>query len=172
MEERLKELLAGFAESPQASERALREMLANDAKHFCAAALSLIKGGAETPGQEALITLLTERDLLLGPLCDPSFCSRSEAIALARVAARSQPQLDVKLARRLPELDGLCCERVLAILDRISDGSRIVFMLMPLMRQSDARLRSKAALLIGRSLKRTEWVAGYLSDSDPRTRAN
>lgn len=172
MEELLKQLLAGFAENPQAGERSLREMLASDGKPFCAASLSLIKSGADTPGQEFLVALLAERDLLFGPLCDPSFCSRTQAIALAKIAARTQPQLDVKLARRLPDLDAASCERVLAILAQVSDGSRIVFMLMPLMRQANVRLRSKAALLIGRTLKRTEWVSSYLNDADPRTRAN
>ena len=102
--QRLNEILAAFDADPRMAETAIRELLASDEKQFFGASLAVLKGGGESPGREWLAGLLAERDLLVAPLCDPSFCSRDEAIAIAKLASRQQPQLDVKLARRLPDL--------------------------------------------------------------------
>jgi len=109
---------------------------------------------------------------LVAALADPAAFDRARAIELAVEAAREIPLLDVKLARELPELAPAAAERVLAILDAVSDGSRLVFLLSPLLRHRDARLRSKAAKLIGRTTRRPAWVEKQLGQTDARERAN
>ena len=104
IEDRLKQILDGFAKNPQAAQKALREMLASDGGKFRAGALSVLKRETNSAGREFLVGMLAEKDFLIDPLCDPAFFSSPEAISIARLAARARPQLDLEMARRLPEL--------------------------------------------------------------------
>ena len=171
LEKRLGELVRGWEEDPQSCGGALGDLLATDGQKFFTASLPLLRNGDDTAGLQFLVSLLMQEELLLKPLCDPVLFNEQQAAAVARVMARVDPGLDVKLARRLKELDAGAAQRVLAILDAISDGSRIIFILAGLMRHSNERLRSKAALLIGRTVQKPE-VFEHLEESDPRVRAN
>jgi len=172
MKGRLVELVERFVENPEANQRALRELLSDDSLRFCFAALDLLKTGSDTPGLQFLAAALVKEDLLLGPICDPALLSRQEAIRVGKLAARADPLLDVKLARKMPALADAQAEQVLAILGAISDGSRLVPMLAILTRHDNPRVRSKAAKLIGRAIQNPEWVQSRLQEPDSRVRAN
>ncbi len=112
------------------------------------------------------------RESLVEALSDPALFTRERAIEIARQAAAAEPLLDVKLARRLAKLDADAAEHVLAILEAISDGSRIAVILGIVSRHPNPRLRSKAALLAGRYNKLPQWLESQLQAPDARVRAN
>ena len=172
MDERLKEVLDRFAEDASTGLKALRGLLSEDRLAFRAAALGALRERLDTPGHEALARLLAEKDLLAEALCDPAVFTKQRAIEIARVAVQAQPLLDSKLARHLPDLEPRRAEHVLAILDVIAEGSRIAPMLRYLARHTDPRLRSKAALLVGRANRKPEWLEQQMREADPRVRAN
>ncbi len=172
MDQRLKEVLDRFAEDAAAGLKALRGLLSEDRLAFRAAALRALQERMDTAGHEALACLLAERDLLTEALCDPAVFAKERAIEVARAAVQAQPILDSKLAHRLPELDAQRAEHVLAILEVIGEGSRVTPMLRYLARDTNPRLRSKGALLVGRANRKPEWLEQQMQETDPRVRAN
>jgi HEAT repeat protein len=62
--------------------------------------------------------------------------------------------------------------RVLSLLDKISDCSRLASFLVQLMRHPGAHVRSKVALLLGRSNLNLSRVKSFLASDDVRQRAN
>lgn len=172
MDERLKRVLDGFSDDPQAGLQSLRNLLSEDRQAFYTAALGTLREQTDTPAHHALARLLAEKDLLTEALCDPALFPREQAIEIARVAAQTVPILDTKLARRLPDLDASNAERVLAILDVIAEGPRVAPMLRYLLRDANPRLRSKAALLVGRANRNPDWLEQQMREAEPRVRAN
>ena len=117
-------------------------------------------------------------DLL--PLCNPALCSLEDDIAIARQVMRKDPLLEVKLAKRIGNsqaregqpIETAVALRILEVIGTVADGSRILPILIQCLRQPDPRLRSKAALLIGRTNRSTQGVAQAAWEPDARVRAN
>jgi HEAT repeat protein len=112
-------------------------------------------------------------------LADPLRYEAEEAVRMAKLLLRSVPQLDIRLARALPKRDGETpsmsprqCARLLHVLDRISDGNRLVPLVLHLVRHPDPRVRSKAALFLSRRLGNADWVNRLWAEKDARVRAN
>ena len=169
-------LLEEFASHPVSAGRALGDLLARDRRQFFAAAIEALKSGARTPAHAHLLNLLIDNDLLAEALADPSKFSLEEAIDFFRLIARMDPLLDAKLARWLvrhvqpePSARGAAALRVLRILEETSAADRLRPMLVQLLRFPDPAIRSKVALLLGRSTQAVRWAMG---DADPRVRAN
>jgi HEAT repeat protein len=122
--------------------------------------------------------LLLENDMLLAVLADPQTFTQRSAVALAKSLSLLDPQLDAKLLKQFMPDDGEhpysidSLERVLEIVDAVSDGKRLVPFLMKLQRHKESRIRSKVALILVRANRNTDWLAEQLSDDDPRIRAN
>ncbi|MCL5746481.1 MAG: HEAT repeat domain-containing protein [Acidobacteria bacterium] len=111
-------------------------------------------------------------------LCDPDYPLEQSLLA-ARNLMKTEPMLDVELARMLPRnghgsegLAGRAALRALEILDAISPGTRLVLPLSPLVHHDEPALRSKAALVIGRRVQNLNWMEKHLQEVDPRVRAN
>jgi hypothetical protein len=178
LRERIGVQLAGFEHSPSQAKRALREMLGADAKAFFLAVLPMLTEGAQQPGVAFLYELLAGKNLL--PPCDPELVELADEIRISREAVQMDPLLDVKLARRIAgstvrgseQIDPSITLRTLEVLETISDGSRILPMLIQVLREPDPRLRSKAALLIGRTTRSAQWADQLLREPDARVRAN
>jgi hypothetical protein len=175
--QRVKTEVDAFEEAPAKSRRVLREMMVADPRAFCVAALPVLREGIERPGVAFIYDLLADKAML--PLCDPSLLSLDDDVAIARGVMRREPLLDVKLARRITtagreatEIDPDVALRTLEVAGAISDGARIVPMLIQMLREPDPRLRSKAALLVGRINKSTQWAEQLLKEPDARVRAN
>jgi hypothetical protein len=95
------------------------------------------------------------------------------------------PQFDVRLLRTLlqkngntapPELERVASSdagmRMLDLMSEVSDGTKVLAIMTRLLSHPDPRVRSKAALLVGRSNKNHKWVQERMGESDPRIRAN
>lgn len=154
----------------------LGELLKADAPGFCRAAVPLLKEGQARAGVRFLYTLL--KDVL--PLCNPALATLDDDVVISRILMEKEPLQDVKLARRITSslvngkqrLDSAVTLRILEVLAAIADGSRILPMLIQVLREPDPRLRSKAALLVGRTTKSAQWVEQFLREPDGRVRAN
>ncbi|MCS7314565.1 MAG: HEAT repeat domain-containing protein [Bryobacterales bacterium] len=179
----LEELLRAYDLPRSTSRSELRDLLNAEPARFCAH-IGQLAGHLpeEAPVRQFLASLLASYENLPRILADPSAMGLREAVALARWIARSEPLLDSRLARWLlrglgshpdPEAaDPVRILRILDILGTISESQRTVPTLVQLLRHRHPRVRSKAALLAGRSLKSGQWAQQWLTEADPRVRAN
>ena len=173
-----------FTATPMAAGKAMRDLFReSDPQAFLEAAIPFVRSSPERPGTQYLLTLLLLNDLILTPLIDPAIFSFDEAIAIARQLVKIEPILDIKMMRRLLESRGNTDDlykrvdntkgiRLLEIMAAVSDGARILPVMSQLLRHSNPKIRSKAALLVGRTNKNCKWVEQRLGESDPRVRAN
>lgn len=173
-----------FAANPPIAAKAMRALLERDINAFFQAALPLVREGTYSPGHQYLLMLLLNNSLLLKPLCDPGVFTLGEAVAIARDLKHVDPAFDLHLFRalfgqngqdrgELEEVAGSAAGlRVLSIIAEISDGTRLVPVMTQLLRHRNSHVRSKAALLVGRSNKNHRWVEQRLLEDDPRVRAN
>lgn len=172
----LVQLLEGFNEDSALATRGMRELLDDDCPQFLRAAQPLLKNISESRGLRSLITLLWSRGLFLKVLCDPSILRLDEAVQLARAAIGFNPVLEKVLARCLLDtneaaaLDDAFQERLLEIMAGLSEGDQL---LPPAtLQHPNVRIRSKAALLIGRTQNNSRWLQRRMTEADPRVRAN
>jgi hypothetical protein len=121
----------------------------------------LLRGAPDTPGFYYVLALLHSQNLVLKNLCDPALFTKPESIALAKRMSRVEPLFDMTLA-------GL---RLLEIMAETSDRGRSL-LLAQLLHHPDLQVRSKAALLVGKSNKDAKWVSQQMSGVDSRVRAN
>ncbi len=170
------QLLEEFAARPVSAGRALGELLVEDRRQFFEAAMEALRCGTRTPAHTHLLNLLIDNDVLPETLADGSRFSLEEAVEYFRHIARMDPLLDAKLARWLlrhlrgePPPRGAAAIRILSILEQTSVADRLRPMLVQLLRFPDPAIRSKVALLLGRSTRDVRWA---LADPDPRVRAN
>jgi hypothetical protein len=123
--------------------------------------------------------LAKDKRLSLG-LLDPKVCTPPEAVAAARLAAEAGAQLQANFEIALNKaLQGQAnphnTERILRALDVLAvtcDQSCWNSFQVELMAYPDKVVRSKAALLIGRSTRNVQWIARRLLDRDPRVQAS
>lgn len=174
--DRINAEVTAFGRDPVRAQKALRDLHAADRTGFCRAVLPVLKQGDGEAAPQFLYEML--KDAL--PFCDPALLSLEDDLAIARVVMQRDSLLDVKLARRITNtelrggdgIDNARALRILEVLAVIADGTRILPMLIQVLREPDPRLRSKAALLVGRTSKNLQWVEQALREPDARLRAN
>jgi hypothetical protein len=171
-------LVRDFDREPLLARRRITEFLQSEPGLFYLTAIEILKKDLDSRASQYLVTLLVQGNLLFRALCDPAL-DRERAIALSRQAHRGDASVDVMLARQLADTDlsgsavapGMG-ERLLEIIDQISDGKRILPSLMRMLRNDSPFLRSKVVLMIGRSGGSVAWLEKRLQESDTRVRAN
>ena len=179
----LEERLHSFEQPGSNARSELRDLLNANPGWFCASILPALADLPEdAPVRQFVAGLLAASEHLPAVLADPSVMSLREAAALASWLARSEPALDLKLARWLlrglgdqPDRDASDPARILRILDilaALAEGGRVVSALVQLLRHGNPKVRSKAAMLVGRCLKSAQWAERWLNEPDPRLRAN
>ncbi len=171
-------LVEAFERDPAAAGKQLRALLNASPAAFRAGALAAVKspGGR---GYRFLVTQLVVNNLLLDCLAAPSLTG-VEAAELARAASRVDPRLDILLAKRIGEeaaspsgrYSDADLARLLSVLEQIDGGLRAAPALAPLLNHANPRIRSKAALLMGRASQSAALAARQLSSPDARVRAN
>jgi HEAT repeat protein len=148
---------------------------------FSNAALAILNAGDDSPAQRYLAILLLKQPAVLQYLTSPRRFSKAEAIAQFRYLMTADRSLDIRLARCLPNRNGVSMvalpvdssERALDILDETSTGRRIIPVLGHLMEHPDTRIASKAALLIGKRVQNVSFAKRLLDPAqDDRMRAN
>ena len=172
-------LLADVSAGGVGSQRVIEELLGDDPDQFYRGALAALLTQAESRGVRFLVGLLVTNDVLEPLLCEPSL-TVERAAAAVRIAIQLDPMVETSLARHVAEgvttgkypLVAANASRLLDILARVSDGTRILPSLSRLLHSNDVGLRSKAALIMGRSNRSAVWVQSHMTDTDPRLRAN
>lgn len=185
MESAIRKILAECDSHPVSGATALRSVLQRDRNRFFEAALPIIREAQDSQGLNSLLTLLLSEGMLTDALCDPSMFTLDEACAIARRLKRVDPQFDVRLLRSQLRNNGKTTAlelhaiadnatgiRMLDVLAAVSDGARILPTVAQLLNHPNSYVRSKAALLVGRSNKNHKWVQERLEESDARVRAN
>ncbi|MGB7761306.1 MAG: HEAT repeat domain-containing protein [Bryobacteraceae bacterium] len=172
-------LVSNLSAGATGNQRLIEELLWNDRDLFCRGALEALRAQEQSRGLRFLVALLVANDLLEPLLCEESL-RVEQAAAIVRVAMQIDPMAEIGLARHLAEgvtagtrpLLAANASRLLDILARVSDGTRILPSLARLLHSTDAGLRSKAALIMGRSNRSATWAQSRMGDADPRLRAN
>lgn len=175
----LAKLVADLSVGADGNQLLIEELLGTDPALFYRGALEALRTQGESRGLRFLVGLLIANDLLEPLLCEVSL-RVEDAAAATRMAIQIDPRAETSLARHLAEgvtsgtrpLLAANASRLLDILGRVSDGTRILPSLARLLHSSDAELRSKAALIMGRSNRSAAWVQSRMGDADPRLRAN
>ena len=175
LRERLSDLAPRFPVDPEPVRKKLAEMLVADPPGFRAAALGILPGLADSSLRQCLLDLMLKGGLL--PVCDPALIPLEEELALTRDLFELDPQLDMKLARRLSgaaseRVPEEVVQRVLVLLNAIPENARVLPIVIKLLRHPSPNVRSKAALVIGRVSKTPQVMEEFLSEPDPRVRAN
>jgi HEAT repeat protein len=117
------------------------------------------------PCQNAIRLMYTEENL-----------SPEAVAACLRSRERLQPQFDEKIASYLEQFGSVLSAdatiKLLEILGRISDCSRVQLTLLRLSGSPDPRVQSKAAILLGRGTLNVKLIEVQLMSPDARVRAN
>src|ERR1700690_1096017 len=157
----LKELAGAFSSNRMAAAKAIREICEIDPPGFLAAAVPLLRESAladptENAGSRYLLSVLLARPDALERLCDPALFSPAQSAALVRQAKTLDPLVELNLARLAAglsyrtERDADLGTRALEVLGQSPDPAATMPALRQLLECANERVRSKAALLIGR----------------------
>ena len=138
--------------------------------------MQYLEGLGECPGARLLATLLQEDTSLVQRLADPSQIELNTASRLLAILRQSDAQIEVRLARLImPGADPVSAEitnRILDLIDAVTDGPRLMPVLMHMYRTAPKDIRARLATTISRHHRNRDWVDARLHDSDPRVRAN
>ena len=147
---------------------------------FCHFIVETLESDAETGRRGTLSDLLLRNSLAAHAVSSPEICPLPEALRVARAAVQLDTRFDCQVlddltrpSRAWPEEvpEGEIAQ-VLAVVDAISDCSRLVLPLMKFSKLPHPHLRSKAVKLMARGTRNPGWINLILADADPRVRAN
>jgi HEAT repeat protein len=173
-------LLESFSEKDTVGKQSLSQLLISDPRTFGASAIAVLAKSQPSAGARYLVHLLMKGKLLPSSLLDARIAEVREArAALQAVAANGtnlQPMLELALNKAL--LDHANSEnslRILRLLELLAEIAPPTFwnsFQLELMAHPDRVVRSKAALIIGRSTKNAAWIGRRFMDRDYRVQAS
>ena len=180
IEASLRQAIEGFTDNRMEAISSIRDIQTRDPTEFVLAAARLLN--SPTIGRvasEYIRGVISSANAVVGPLLDAR-TAREAALSVAREMAETEPRIDARLMQKMLEnADGSVAAipaevalRVLWLLDKFSDCSRVTLYLVQLSRHPSAEVRSKAALLVGRGNLNLMRVKQFLGSDDGRTRAN
>jgi hypothetical protein len=171
----LRTLATNFGSHSVLSAKAIREMYRLDPVGFPAAVAEVLNSEPDLPGAQFMVSILALKPDWLRSICDPAKHTLDESLEWVRRARKLDPQLEMKLAEMLAssgfstDAEARFASRVSAILEQ-SPGSTALPALRQLSKSPNARVRSKAVLLMGRLHQNPSFVA--IGESDSRVSAN
>jgi HEAT repeat protein len=177
----LEHAVALWASAPGAAIRALRQLHVRDPRGFTLEAVRLLisnAGGA--PGLRCVADLVFNGNLLIDLLLDERALPLDAALRITSRLADVEPLLDARLVHRLIErtdavvaaIERGAALRTLALLDAVPDCSHVAAHLVQFTRHPCPRVRSKAALHLGRANLNLDRVRSLMDATDPRVSAN
>jgi hypothetical protein len=160
--------------------RDIRRRLEKDPEAFLRSACRILKTASEGPGAAYVMEQLWSNPVIIGSLVEPAMLTLPAAIAFAKRWQPFDPLIDIKLLHKgfpsddggVHDIDIIRAKRALAIVNELPANRHILLPLVNLLCSSDARVRSKAAAIYGRTCQNPEWVHKHLKEADPRVRAN
>lgn len=177
----LQDAVATFSTHTSASIDSLHKLQASDPLEFALAVARLLVSTSETSrGLQYLADLMFSGNALIDLLLNERVLGLEAALLLTRNLATAVPRLDVRLIQRLianaevaaDAIDGQAVLRAFALVDAISDYSRLASYLIQFMDHPSAHVRSKATLLLGRANLNLARLKVSLASEDSRVSAN
>ena len=174
----LRPLVATFHERPLENGRKMRELLNRDRVKFPFAAARIFNDVSDEKGCRYLVTIFWTQDLLISLFVDVTI-PQQLCLSMAQTAAKVDPHFHHRLSGFLQQgmlesgdVPGDVATRILEILSATMEPAAIAPLLRKILLHFDARVRSKATLLIGRGNTGVAAAERLLNDTDPRVRAN
>lgn len=173
----IRDFLRDFSLNPMNSASKLRSLLAQDAGNFYRAAIEVFAEEKEAhPGIRAVAKMIASDETFLDKLEEKAAQDLDGAIRVGQHLLDADRSVTQSLLYRVnaaeAEADLDRANRLLSIVGTINQAVGNVMPLVPLTSAHDSRIRSKAMLLVGKVVRRSEWLKKALSDPDPRVRAN
>jgi hypothetical protein len=174
---RIRDFLRDFSLNPMNSASKLRSLLAENADSFYRAAIEVFAEEQEThPGIRAVAKMIASDETFLDKLEEKALHDLDAAIRVGQHLLDADRSVTQTLLYRVnaAEMQGDLerANRLLSIVGTINHAVGNAMPLVPLTSAHDSRIRSKAMLLVGKMVRRSEWLMKALSDDDPRVRAN
>jgi HEAT repeats len=172
-------LLESFSEKDTVGKQSLSQLLASDPRVFGSSATKVLAKSQPSPGVRYLVHLLMKGKMLPATLLDARIGELKEALAALQVVAASgtnlQPMLELALNKSLQDQSSPeNTHRILRLLELLAAIAPPAFwnsFQLELMAHPDRLVRSKAALVIGRSGKNAAWIGRRFMDRDARVQA-
>ena len=174
----LRTLATNFNANSALAAKGIREIYTRDSALFARDVTELLGNGMDLPGTPYLMAILLGETDWLRTICDPSKYKTEQSLELVRQARKLDPSTDLKLAKMLMAVkassdhEAQFATRVLEVLERSPDPSTALPALRQLWQWSNAHVRSKAALLIGRINHNPQWAEQTEQESDSRVLGN
>ena len=177
----LQNALAAFPSDGPGAIAAIVRLQSIDRMALAHAAVQLLLSAEKiSPGLQHVAGLPGAGNLLAELLMNPQALSLETAVMLARKVAGFEPRLDVRLVRKaiadgehgVGSITDTVALRMLRLVDAISDCALLGSCLIQFLRHPSEKVRSKAALMLGRLNWNPDRVEALLSSTDARLRAN
>jgi hypothetical protein len=174
----LRTLATNFESNSALAAKAIRQVYLASPMGFPLAVAELLSSEPDLPGTSYLMAILVAEPDWLRTVCCPEKYTLEQSLRLIRRARKLDAMTEVKLAKMLADLkfvnddEKRFAARVIEVLERSPDQSTTLPALRQLAQSQNARLRSKAALLIGRINQNPQWATQGGSELDPRVSAN
>ena len=170
-------LIAQFDANPFTTSRSLRQLRDADPGRFQEFALRSIAELPENPGIRFVATLVPLSEPILELIANPKAFSEDSARRIVEVMRRVDSQTEAKLLRLITgnpsnPLPSQMIDRILDLVDAVSDSPRLVPVLMQIFRSADSYSRARLSLSIGKHHRNKDWIEDRMRDTDPRVRAN
>lgn len=166
--------LARYSRHPGEAGRNLRELAAKAPLVAAEVLLPRYEAGECGDATALVAGLLGRNARAFSRLCDPAVPLES-AISLAQSLAKQEPRFDAHFAKNLLIDEGIGddgLERGLSILEQLGSCGRLIPILIQLLRSPNNRVRSRAALTLGRIVPSRGLMSQLMRDADDRVRAN
>jgi len=173
----LRTLATNFGSNSLGCAKAIREMYRLDPVGFPPAVVEVLKREPDLPGAQFMVAMLASDPRWLRTVCDPQKYTLDQSVDLVRRSHKLDSYTVVKLADMLAlpgsrtDAEARFASRVFAVLER-SAPSLALPVLRQLSKCPDARVRSKAVLLIGRIYQNPRLAHHGDAERDPRVAAN
>jgi len=177
----LRDAVAAYSGNRMQAIRAIGRLHATDPSGLAHAALQLLVSAEEkSPGLKYAADLLMAGSLLAELFLNKDLLTLEEAVSLARKVTWVEPFLDVRLVRqvvasaagKVGSVKNADALHVLGLVEAISDCSRLGSYLVQFLNHPSDKVRSKAALMLGRTNWNLARVESLLESDDSRLRAN
>ncbi len=166
--------LERYSRNPLEAARNLRELAAKAPDRTVETILPLYQEGRCGDAASLVAGLLGRNSRTVASLCDPAI-SVENAIRVAQELVRKEPRFDAHFAKSLLVDDLLtepAMQKGLTILEHFNSGGRLVPIVIQFLRNPDSRIRSRAALMLGRTQPTPRLMQRLMRDEDARVRAN
>jgi HEAT repeat protein len=166
--------LGFYSRSPAEAARNLRELAAKAPAATAEILLPMYAAGTCGEAMQLVGGLLGSNVRAVEKLCDPA-AALEDSVVLAQTLAKHEPRFDVHFAKNLlvdEQATEEVLQRGLSILEQLGSCGRLTPILIQFLRSPNPRVRSRAALMMGRIVPTRNLIHRLMRDEDSRVRAN